>query len=266
VPNSVIFDYDASKAPGDAVFIQQSWDKHLRTKVSKEMHKHTSIYYYPDFYWAKLVVNNRIVRQHALFIKSDGWLPIVVQSPVPVYFKKEDVMTDGKMTLSPEKVKSRNIDLQPTAPTVYFTNVRDFGEIYTSDFTFEASVKNDYHEGSAACQRSMIYLVCEGTAITIPLCAPGCVSDINLLLTKHSFPGKKNDLSTFGVDFSKFVKVRMESKGASTRIFIDDKLSYALDKPLVNAKIVGLYFQFTGAGSIDYVSLRSDKAMFEDHF
>src|SRR5690349_20029493 len=63
VPNSVVFDYDASTAPVDSVIIQQSWDERLRTKVSKRDHQHTSIYYTPGFFKAKLVVNNEIVRE-----------------------------------------------------------------------------------------------------------------------------------------------------------------------------------------------------------
>jgi hypothetical protein len=70
-----VFSYDAAKAPGDSVIIQQSWDrKLLRQKVSKWDKQHTSIYYYPDYYRAKLVVNNKIVKQHDLLIKSKGWM------------------------------------------------------------------------------------------------------------------------------------------------------------------------------------------------
>jgi hypothetical protein len=93
LPNSVVFNYDATKSPYDSVIIQQSWDRHLQTKVSKNDHQHTSIYYYPDYYKAKLIVGGKIVSMHRLLIKSKGWMPAVTQSPVPVYFSK-DVITD----------------------------------------------------------------------------------------------------------------------------------------------------------------------------
>src|ERR1700744_1142202 len=99
LPNSVIFNYDASKSPYDSVIIQQSWDKNLQTKVSKYQHQHTSIYYYPDYYKAKLIVGNQIVSMHRLLIKSNGWMPAVTQAPVPVYFQKADAIHDGKMSL-----------------------------------------------------------------------------------------------------------------------------------------------------------------------
>ena len=66
LPNSVIFDYDASKAPFDSVIIQQSWNTKLRTKVSRDQHQHTLIYYMPGFFQPKLVVGDQIVKEDDL--------------------------------------------------------------------------------------------------------------------------------------------------------------------------------------------------------
>ena len=156
LPNSVIFDYDASKAPTDSVIIQQSWDTTLRTTVSKDQHQHTLIYYFPGFFKPKLVVGNEVVKEHNLLLKSDGWLTAVGASPVPVYFKKNDVMVSGKMSLSIDKIKAQNISLTPQAPRMSYINVQDFGEIYTDNFVYETSLRNDYREGSAVCQMTKL--------------------------------------------------------------------------------------------------------------
>lgn len=266
IPNSVIFDYDASRAPEDSVIIQQSWDKNLRTKVAKAGHQHTSIYYYPDFYYAKLIVNGRIIKQQDLFIQSDGWLPLVVQSPVPVYFKKEEAIADGKMSLAPAQLLAKNIHLQPKPPNVLYANVRDFGEIYSDDFVFETSLKNDYAEGAAICQQSKIYLLCEGTAIWIPLCAKGCVSDIDLLFTGVYSSGKTQDLSSFGVDLSNYNRIRIESQKGIARVLINDKPVYTIDHGILHSRIIGIEFQFQGTGTVDYVRLSNGKIRYDDEF
>jgi len=266
LPNTVIFNYDASKSPYDSVIIQQSWDKKLQVKVSKYQHQHTSIYYYPDYYKAKLIVGNQIVSMHRLLIKSNGWLPIVPQSPVPVYFSKEDAMSDGKMTLSVKKLQDRNIKMQPNPPTVFFTNVMDFGEIYSDDFTFETSLRNDYHEGASICQSTKVYLLCEGTAIYVPLSIKGCVSDADMLFTNFYTSGKQEDLSAFGVDFSSFVKLRIESKNRKANIFINNKQVYTVNKDIIKSKIIGIYFMFQGTGSVDYVQLTNGKVNYRDDF
>jgi hypothetical protein len=266
LPNSVVFDFDASKSPYDSVAIQQSWDRHLRVNVSKNDRQHTSIYYFPDFYYAKLIVGGKIVKQHELLVKSNGWLPIVEKQPVPVYYEKKDAMADGKLSLSPEKIKERNIAMQPTSPYVVYTNVTDFGEIYSNDFTFETAVKNNYNEGAAACRLSTIYILCKGTAIWIPLSSKGCVSDLDMYFAGYEVSGKKHDLSVFGVDFEKDVPLKIVSHGGKAQIFIDNKPVYTVDKGISRAKIIGIVFRFQGTGSVDYVRLTNGKVNYDDEF
>jgi len=175
-------------------------------------------------------------------------------------------MSDGKMTLSVKKLQDRNIKMQPNPPTVFFTNVMDFGEIYSDDFTFETSLRNDYHEGASICQSTKVYLLCEGTAIYVPLSIKGCVSDADMLFTNFYTSGKQEDLSAFGVDFSSFVKLRIESKNRKANIFINNKQVYTVNKDIIKSKIIGIYFMFQGTGSVDYVQLTNGKVNYRDDF
>lgn len=265
VPNTVIFDYDATKAPTDIVIIQQSWDSKRRTNVQKDERQHTSIYYFPEYYRAKLIVGNQIVKEHHFFIKSDGWLTAVDTSPVPVYFQKDDALVDGKLSLSLDKMKMLNIKLQPDIRTVIHGNVQDFGEIYTDHFVFEASLKNDYKEGSSMCQKTLVYLVADDAPTVIPLCAKGCVSDIDFYFAGLHMSGKKKDLSAFGTEFKDFVKVRIESANGKGKVFFDNVLTYEVEVAK-RSKILGIYFTFAGTGSVDYVKLSNDTVLFEDQF
>jgi len=266
LPNSVIFDYDASRSPDDSVVIQQSWDSTRRVKVARTGHQYTSIYYYPDYYHATLQVRDHVVRAHNLLIQSNGWLPLIEQDPVPVYFKKEEAIHDGKISLSLDQIREKNIPMQPSAPTIVFTNVRDFGEIYSDHFTFETAVRNDYSEGSAACQLTHVYLLCEGTAIWIPLCAKGCVSATDLYFTYFYTSGKREDLSNFGVDFTKFVKLRIESDSGRAKIFVNGQLAYTVPRHIRHSKIIGIEYRFQGTGSVDYAYLENGKMEYRDDF
>jgi hypothetical protein len=266
LPNSVVFDYDASRSPDDSVIIQQSWDTSRRVKVSKNDHQYTSVYYYPEYYHATLQVHGRVVKTHSILIKSNGWLPIIEQDPVPVYFKKEDAIHDGRLSLSIDQIHEKNIPLQPTAPTVLFANVGDFGEIYTDHFVFETSLRNEYAEGSAACQLTRIYLLCEGSAIWVPLCAKGCISNIDLYFTYFYTSGKREDLSAFGVDFKNDVKLRIESDSGRAKILINNQLAYTVPRHIIRSKIVGIDFSFQGTGSVDYVYLSNGKTSYRDDF
>ncbi len=74
LPNTVVFTYDVKESNTDSVFIQQSWDPKLRHKVDKSGHIFTTTYYYPGFYKAKLLLDDQIVSEKDLYIKSDGWI------------------------------------------------------------------------------------------------------------------------------------------------------------------------------------------------
>ncbi|MBA4054448.1 MAG: hypothetical protein C0490_07040, partial [Marivirga sp.] len=117
VPNSVIFNYDASAAGSrDSVFIQQSWDKRLSQQVDRFQRQHTSIYYYPGFFAAKLRINDQVVQEHKLLIKTNGWLPILDTKPIPLYMKASDILNEGFMSLPVEKIRDVNIPLLPDTP------------------------------------------------------------------------------------------------------------------------------------------------------
>jgi hypothetical protein len=255
IPNSVIFDYDATSAPIDSVFIQQSWDERLRTQVPKDARQHTSIYYTPGFFQAKLVIGKQIVKEHDLWIKSNGWIALVRQSPVPVYFNKGDFQKAGMLSVPIEKLKESNLALQPELPWVSFYNVKDFGDIRTDNFLFETEVRSEYKEGAGACQFAQILLLLEGAVISIPLSIKGCVSDIGLGYDTKGISGKSADLSAFGCDMSQWVKVRCEAKDNKAQIFVNDNIAFETsvdDKP---KKIVGLLYRFQGTGSIKNVKL-----------
>jgi len=266
VPNSVVFDYDASRAPEDSVVIQQSWDSTRRVKVPKNGHQYTSMYYYPDFFHATLQVQGKVVKTHNLLIETNGWVPIVHHEPVPVYFTQQDAISGGKMSLPVARIQEKNIPMQPNPPSVWFCNVRDFGEIYSDHFVFETSLKNDYAEGSAVCQATMVYLLCEGTAIWVPLSAKGCIGNDDLYFTYFYTSGKRDDLSAFGVDFSRYVKLRIESDSGHARIFVNDRLAYTVPWHILHSKIIGIDFNFKGTGSVDYVSLSNGKVNYRDDF
>jgi hypothetical protein len=156
--------------------------------------------------------------------------------------------------------------MQPKPPTVFFMNVRDFGEIYSDNFTFETSLRDDYSEGSSACEQTRVYLLCEGTAIWIPLSAKGCISNSDLFFTYYYTSGTREDLSAFGVDFSNYVKLRIESDSGRAKILINDKLVYTVPRHIIRSKIIGIDYQFQGTGSVDYVTLSNGKVNYRDNF
>ncbi len=252
VPNSVIFEYDASNAgESDTIFIQQSWDTRLRDRVSRNEHIHKSIYYYPGFFRAKLVVNNKIVKEHNIYIQSEDWLPVIERPTVPVYLEKEDVVSNGKLSIPTEAITAKGISLQPETPWVSFHLARTFGALQSDNFIFETEVKNEYGEGTAICQLTEIHIRLEGGMIMIPLSIKGCVSNLSLF----DMDGKRLDTSELGCDFSDWVNMRCEVRDRKGQLFINGRKVYDLNLNFNPVKIVGLLYRFQGTGSVNFARL-----------
>jgi hypothetical protein len=264
IPNSVIFTYDASKAPEDSIFIQQSWDKRRRTVVEKTLHKHTSIYYEPGFYIAKLIVGEKIVKEHKLLVPTTGWLGTIDGPTVPVYLKNREFMTGNILQLPVSVIATKNVLMQPRTPNIHYYNVGNFEPVSIKNFNFSTEIKNEFREGAGACQLSAITLITDDVPIVIPFSAKGCVSELNFLSIDNFISGKKEDLSAFGADFSDWVKVSCKSSGTKIQYFVNNKQVLDLPLPDREIHIVGLAYTFQGTGAVKKVSLSSEnKVIFQ---
>jgi len=268
LPNSVIFQYDATSAHTDSVYIQQSWDPKRRHLVPAKGHEYSSIYYYPGYYQAKLVVNNQIVKEHDLIIPSNGWVVAVEQDPVPVYFKSNDCISNGILHLSVDSIQRKNILMQPKPPIVYYGIVLPETDLMSDNFMFSTKLKSDFSQGSAVCQQVSITIYCKHDIFSFPLCAKGCVGDIGLYLAGKSAKSTDADLSAFGCDLNQWVTVSCEVHNKRVQILIDGKKAYETTTVNAPAEVLGVRYQFVGSGSIDYMRLThlDGDSVLEDEF
>ncbi|QMW03309.1 hypothetical protein [Spirosoma foliorum] len=257
IPNSIIFTYDASASPTDSVYIQQSWNPRLRTLVDKNGQTHTSIYYEPGYYRAKLIVGKQIVQEHPLLIPTDGWLGTIATNPVPVYLKSSDYIRPDRLQLPIAGVQQKNVPLQPDVPMVKYFNVGNFKSVPITNFSFSSDVRNDYGEGAATCQLTWVELITDDMPITIPLSTKGCVSELTLLDGTHMISGKKTDLSRLGVDFANWVNVSCKSDGHKLYYHVNGELAYETALPQKKVSIVGIAYGFKGTGAVKNINLQA---------
>ena len=258
IPNSVIFTYDASASPTDSVFIQQSWDSSRRVLVDKNEHKHTSVYYEPGVYRAKLTIGDQVVQEHKLVIGTDGWSALIDQPKMPVYLKPEEFLAKDKLGLSVAAIEDKNIKLQPEPPLIKYFNVGNFEPVAFDNFSFSTEVKSEYNEGAGACQLTYVSLMTDDMPIVIPLSVKGCISDLNLMSVDNYVSGKKADLSALGVDFTDWVKVACVAGDGKIRYLINGKEAFEFATPKRPIQILGIAFGFRGTGSVRKVILTSN--------
>lgn len=264
IPNSVVFEYDASSAPADArIEIQQDWDERKRIMVRKEDSVATCIYYRPGFFESKLVVNGTIVKEADVFIKTPGWLGTINKDSVPIYLDHTDILNDGTVGITKGNLERFSIDSKQSAITTSLFYVEDFTDLDTNDFEASFLIKNDFDDVLGRCQEIEVYILYEGGVIGIPLGRKGCISNFNLIAFDRYINGKTTDLSAFGVEFDDFVAVICSSTEQRLQIYINGHLAITLPKKDIPHGIKGLSAHFQGVGTIKNVVFKN--SMERDH-
>ncbi|RYU96911.1 hypothetical protein [Emticicia agri] len=253
LPNTVIFQYNAADSNADSVFIQQNWDPSRRFKVDKYKHEYTSTYYAPGYFQAKLILNNTIVKEHDLFIESDGWLGMIDKEPIPAYLFRHEIekIDEHKPLRIDEKdFESLGIDLNKEKLWSSIHKVSGKNTVSSEHFLMETEVKHTFSRGEGVCQYTRIVLLGTEGIIAIPLSIKGCVGEIHLNVGAKTREGRTNDLSDFGVDFQDFVKVKCEVQNQKIKIWVGEKLAYQGDFTKPIGKIVGTRIRFMGTGVV----------------
>jgi transcriptional regulator with XRE-family HTH domain len=270
LPNSVVFYYELSKVEFDSAFIQQDWDKRKRTRISKQNNFHTCIYYYPGYYTAKLVVNDQIVKEHPLFITTDGWIAVykkTYEQEIPVYLKNIEVVSGNRLFVSTDDLRKNKIENDKDF-IIGFYNAQDYGNVVCDTFRFETIIKNDPKEGGLTCQYAAITVEAQEGVMTTVFSEKGCTSNVFLMFGDTYIGGTKNDLSSFGTDLSQWHKITYKVVNKNVTILLDDKEIHHLKFNREIGKIINLAYHFYGCGSVSSVKLwdKNNRLVFEDHF
>lgn len=247
VPNTVVFIYDASSSNADSIFIQQSWDKKRRFKVDKQLHEYTSTYYYPGYYSAKLILEDSIVKEHDVFIETDGWEGMIEEKPMPVYLAKD--LFAKQLGINHQQLDRYIKATDREAPIFTLSNVSRAFNINTRQFRFTAEVQNTNQQHNGICQYTNVIVMGTKGVIDIPVCRPGCVGEVGLQLGMQYVDGQTHDLSGFGVDFTKPVFIVGETGGEKIKISINEKMVYEGSFQDIGT-VVGLRVRFSGTGII----------------
>ncbi len=251
VPNSVIFNYNAAAAGNDSVFISQSWDISRKVSVPKDKDTYSSIYYKPGYYQAKLIIGNQTVKKHDLMISSGGWVAMIDNDPgTPLYFKNSEILKRDGVEVAEDLFSQYNVPLQPKLPALRFFNVQDMGGISNDHFIFETILKSNFHQGTAACQRVEVLILCKDDVISIPLCSKGCVGDLTLYVAGEMIESSDTDLSAFGADLNQWVNLKVEAKNHQMHFFVNGKEAYSLPFSHQPSDIIGIEYRFNGTGAI----------------
>jgi hypothetical protein len=269
VPSTIIFNYDVTNIQADSFFFQQSWNEKDRVKIDPKGHYYSNIYYYPGFHKAKLIANDSIVSRFRAHITTDGWLPVVRYSSMdnrPIYVKKDRMVSDGALHVTRHDLRSSNVSVDKEFMLSYY-NVRDFENTNSDNFSLDTRILLDTTSG-VACPGVEIVVVCEAHIFFASLIGKGCESHIAIKFGEVVQDGVHSDLSAFGRDPLQWQDLQIKVSNKKATIYLDKEPVHTITFKNDFGKVMGLIYNFNGAGAVDYVRLRNGegKAVLEDEF
>lgn len=249
-PNTVVFNFSLpDNLKSDSLLIQQSWDASKTVEIDRDQSAATAIYYEPGYFRAKLLVEGQIVKEHNLFLKSNGWIGTLDYMPIPKYFQPE---VHGNGFVVPNPIEEEVGQSKEMLVSTYHY-VDDLGNVTDEGFSFSAQVENHSEEPWAVCQMMSIYFLGSEGALIIPFSKIGCSSENNLMLNDVYLGGKENDLSALSADFSAATDLNISIENKEVKVSIAGKEVYAHSYNRSIGKLVGFRLRFLGTGQVNEV-------------
>ena len=250
-PNSVVFDFDLNGLKSENIVIQQYWDPTKTIHVQDQQKSATGIYYFPGYFLASLKINDEVIKEHDLFLKSDGWLGMLEYDPVPKYFALAN--SANALSSPPYIINELSSSEKPIISSYHF--VDDLGDISGDNFSLQCDLKYVYDDKWAICHSTYVYLLGTTGALIIPFSKAGCISDNNLMLNDLYFDGKENDLSAFSTDFSDYKNIGIINNNKEVVVSIGGNPVYRGGYEKSMGRLVGIRIKFKGAGEVKNLAL-----------
>ena len=253
LPNSVVFDIDASKANArDSVFICQTWDTRRKVLINKNDKHHSAIYYYPGYFRAKLMIGADILKEHDIQIKTKGWLGLVEADwgIEPLYFKQSQIWTPNMVTITKALLDQYNLPLSPSPPKIRLYNQQDIRGIKTDNFIFQTELKNEYAEGANSCQRLEVLLQAKDDIMIVPLARKGCIGDIYVAAYGYYAQSSQEDLSGFGCNPNEWTTLKVVCKHGLMTFYLNNRPIYKAQMTHKATEIVGVQYRFNGPAAV----------------
>jgi hypothetical protein len=269
VPNTIIFHYDVSKIDADSFFIQQSWNKYRRDKVSRWNNNFTCMYYYPGNHKAKIIANDSILKETDIRINTDNWLTLVrydYMEDIPVYIRNNNIQKNGVLHVSEEHLKNNKVELNSKTIVSYYY-VDDFKNVGSGDFSLETRIKCDSII-NIACPQIRVCLLGENGIYNVPLTMKGCIGKAMVKLGNTIKYGRDADLSPFGVNIYTWQLLKIVAKNNKAIVYLNNKAVYDLNFTQDIGNVIGFNINFSGTGSIDYIKLynKDNKLTYHNDF
>lgn len=253
IPAEITFDLDLSNIESDNIYIRKSKEDLDGFRVSKTQKEWKTVYQYPGYYKAQLIVDNKLVKVHDVFVKSYGWAGTLSHDGQVEYLSEKDLKCEAMIGLSETKLNSiLKTDTPPTLTFHYFDQINPVSGL---DFTLETRLRHTYNSYVAPCRNIQIEVVGTNSSFQIPLSINACSTDNPLVIAGHEYYTTQVDLKKLQADYSQWQQFKMEVNGGLVKFYLNDQQQLTVPVLSSIGQVVGFRYHFEGAGEVDQVKL-----------
>lgn len=269
IPNTVVFNFNIDQVVADSFFIQQSWDKNRRVRISKGMHTLTDIYYEPGYHIAKLIANDSIIRKIEISLPSDRWFFYAYDMKPgnrQVEIKTDTPVQHGHLGFdSIDLIRNQvNIEAEPLYFQTYFPTQFD---IPCDSFEYKARIRM-----KEAKPLQCPFLICEVFGQTgsyyFKTTNKGCAHRSMVQLGTTKILGNTADLSALCANPFEWNDYAIKSKNNQLTIYKNGELVFASDENNNVGLLTGIGFLSNGISEVTQVSIKSPdgRVLYEQDF
>jgi hypothetical protein len=223
--------------------------------IKKHHYTLTDIYYEPGYHKAKLISNNKVIKEVVVSIPTGDWMAYskTPTEPYPQYFQTS-LIKNQVLGLTRKDLKENAIDVEQDRNFYYsfFSPVLNASSDY---FKIKARIRTRTIKPTR-CPVVLMSVFGENSMLYFTTTIPGCISDINALFSDKYISGKTSDLSGLGADILNWQDIEIQVINRKVKLLMNEKPVFAeqYTKPL--GLIKGMGFVSNGLCEVDWVELQ----------
>lgn len=254
-PFTAVFRYDISEIR-DSVFC--TFGNSIESYLPPDKHMINSFFDQPGIYNVFLFTRKEILDSLNVIAWSKEWTAGSFPNAQPNFFEPYGDQTfyrqDNWFYASPEDLKEKISDWQPNYWTKY-KFIYPFNKSLDK-LVLETRVMNNSSTGSLSCYDTEISLFGDSANINFKFTQQKCSRYASFQVSEKKLNGKFDDLSSFSVDMSNWLDVKVITLDNQVRIFLKGILIFEESYRQKLGNLTGIAYSFYGSGKIDYLAIR----------
>jgi archaellum component FlaG (FlaF/FlaG flagellin family) len=266
-PLTAAISYDLSGINYKSTFIDFGNDGEYKLLLN-EKGELSYLYKTPNFFKIRMIADGVVIAKATVNVKTEGWVCYVGNNDAnaQIVTNRKLFGNNGMLYFPTEAISKLNIDTKKEF-WVDYRNIRDF-HVNGDRMTIEFRLRNSKGIGGLDCFDTSLEFSGENGRGRYRLVKPGCTQYADSEFGDTQLTGNFHNLSSLGVDLSKWTIIKIEIKNSTSLVYVDNVFKYKTSYKTPIGNIRGLFCRFKGSGQVDYIRVynQDGKLVYGDEF